>query len=212
MSLEDHGSDANGGRGDAPRAVHFSERDALPPPRDVGARLRGLRESRGLSQRALARLAGVTNATVSNIEQNAVSPSVASLRKLVRAMGTSLAEFFAAGGDGQPRFFYRAAELVELGAGAVSLRLVAAADPTRTLQVLHERYAPGADTGPEMLQHPGEEAGVVVSGHITLVVGEERQVLGPGDAYQFPSTLPHRFSNHGPEPCVLISASTPPTF
>ena len=195
--------------------AHFvknPEQLALPPPRDVGARLRLMREAQGMSQRALARAAGVTNATVSNIEQNAVSPSVASLRKLVRAMGSSLADFFALDDHDDGRFFFRAADLTELGTGPVSLRLVAPADGTRTLQLLHERYAPGADTGPEMLQHPGEEAGIVTEGQITILLGERRQVLGPGDAYQFPSTLPHRFINESDAPCVLVSASTPPTF
>ncbi len=188
------------------------EAGRLPAPRDVGARLRELRESSGLSQRALARAAGVTNATVSNIEANAVSPSVASLRKLVRAMGVSLADFFATADEGAPRPFYGASELVEIGSGPVSLRLVAAGVTSRQLQVLHECYAPGADTGAEMLSHPGEEAGIVVSGEITITVGALSRVLGPGDAWQFPSEVPHRFRNDGSAPCVLVSASTPPTF
>ncbi|MDX1657167.1 MAG: helix-turn-helix transcriptional regulator, partial [Candidatus Competibacteraceae bacterium] len=37
---------------------------------DLGARLRVVREARGLSQRELARRAGVTNGTISLIEQN----------------------------------------------------------------------------------------------------------------------------------------------
>ena len=30
------------------------------------------------------------------------------------------------------------------------------------MAVMHERYAPGADTGADMLRHDGEEGGVVV--------------------------------------------------
>lgn len=196
----------------AAHSVRQNEQIELGPPRDVGAQLRALREARGLSQRALARLAGVTNATVSNIETNSVSPSVASLRKIVRAMGTSMAEFFAADAAGPPRFFFKADDLVEIGSSLVSLRLVGSNNDERSLQVLHERYAPGADTGPEMIRHAGEEAGLVIEGHITITVGTFRSVLGPGDAYQFPSTLPHRFQNEHDLPCVLVSASTPPTF
>src|SRR5882757_4920110 len=48
---------------------------------DVGARLRGIRTTFGLSQRELARRAGVTNGLISLIEQNRVSPSVSSLKK-----------------------------------------------------------------------------------------------------------------------------------
>lgn len=48
---------------------------------DLGARLKLVRKIHGISQRQLARQAGVTNATVSFIEQGRVSPSVGSLEK-----------------------------------------------------------------------------------------------------------------------------------
>lgn len=62
---------------------------------DVGTRLRRLREGRGLSQRELAKRAGVTNSTISLIEQNRVSPSVSSLSKVVAGLPMSMAEFFS---------------------------------------------------------------------------------------------------------------------
>jgi mannose-6-phosphate isomerase-like protein (cupin superfamily) len=80
------------------------------------------------------------------------------------------------------------------------------------MAVLHEKYAPGADTGEEMLAHAGEEGGVVVRGRIELTVGGESRVLGVGDAFYFRSSLPHRFRNSGSEDCELVSASSPPTF
>jgi mannose-6-phosphate isomerase-like protein (cupin superfamily) len=43
-------------------------------------------------------------------------------------------------------------------------------------------------------------------------VGGESRILGPGDAYYFKSTLPHRFRNLGREECEIVSASSPPTF
>ena len=53
---------------------------------------------------------------------------------------------------------------------------------------------------------------VVVTGRIEITVGGRKRVLGPGDAYYFDSTLPHRFRNPDDEECVIISANTPPTF
>ena len=61
---------------------------------DVGARLRALRQMHGLSQRELARRAGVTNGLISLVEMNRVSPSVSSLKKLLDGIPMSLAEFF----------------------------------------------------------------------------------------------------------------------
>jgi len=48
----------------------------------IGPRLRALRDRLGLSQRALARKAGVPSSTVSLVESGRTSPSVGSLKKL----------------------------------------------------------------------------------------------------------------------------------
>jgi transcriptional regulator with XRE-family HTH domain len=179
---------------------------------DVGARLRGIRTTFGLSQRELARRAGVTNGLISLIEQNRVSPSVSSLKKVLDGVPMSLAEFFTLDLGQAPQAFYPVEELVELGNDQVSLRLVAAQRPGRQLTILHERYAVGAGTGDEMVVHRGEEGGVVVRGRIELTVGGATRVLGPGEAYYFASQLPHRFRNVGREACEIISACTPPSF
>lgn len=179
---------------------------------DVGARLRGIRVTFGLSQRELARRAGVTNGLISLIEQNRVSPSVSSLKKVLDGVPMSLAEFFTLDLSAPPQSFFSRDELVELGNAQVSLRLVAAQRSGRQLTILHERYAAGAGTGEEMIVHRGEEGGVVIHGRVELTVGGSARVLGPGEAYYFASQLPHRFRNAGREPCEIISASTPPSF
>jgi transcriptional regulator with XRE-family HTH domain len=179
---------------------------------DVGARLRSVRTTFGLSQRELARRAGVTNGLISLIEQNRVSPSVSSLKKVLDGIPMPLAEFFTLDLSAAPQAFYGAEELVELGNEAVSLRLIAAQRAGRQLTLLHERYAAGAATGEDMLAHRGEEGGVIIKGRIELTVGGATRVLGPGEAYYFASQLPHRFRNVGREACEIISACTPPTF
>ena len=60
----------------------------------IGARLRAVRAAYGLSQRELARRAGVTHGTISLIETERVSPSVSSLKKVLDGIPMSLAEFF----------------------------------------------------------------------------------------------------------------------
>lgn len=179
---------------------------------DVGNRLRTIRQLHGLSQRELARRAGVTNGLISLVEMNRVSPSVGSLKKLLDGIPMSLAEFFTGDINQRTPVFYGADELVEIGNEEVSLKLIAAQRAGRQMTLLHERYAPGAATGEEMLEHRGEEGGVVVRGQIEVTVGNDTRVLGPGEAYYFPSNLPHRFRNPGREVCEIVSCCTPPTF
>ena len=62
---------------------------------NIGARLKAVRQSNGLSQRQLAKRAGVTNATISLIESNRLNPSVGSLKRVLDGVPISLADFFA---------------------------------------------------------------------------------------------------------------------
>ncbi len=179
---------------------------------DLGTRLRAVREQYGLSQRELARRAGVTNGTISLIEQNKNSPSVASLKKVLDGIPLSLSEFFNRDLPSQDPIFFKARELLELAKGSISFRQVGRNLRHRKLQILHERYAPGADTGKLMLQHDGEEGGIVLRGRIEIVVGDQSRVLEAGDAYYFDSRQLHRFRNVGDQECELISVCTPPSF
>ncbi len=183
------------------------------PSDDIGTRLRLVRQIYGLTQRELARRAGVTNGAISLIEQNRVSPSISSLKKILDGIPLSLADFFTLNFASSDSVFFSSAELTEIAFGdAVSMRMVGRNIKDRALQMLYETYKPGADTGDAMLRHQGEECGIIVSGSLAVTVGAQEKILHPGDAYYFRSDVPHRFRNPGTEPCVLISANSPPSF
>ena len=179
---------------------------------DVGTHLKAVRQMYGLSQRELAKRAGVTNGLISLIEQNRVSPSVSSLKKVLDGIPIALADFFTLDLRSNPQVFFPREELTDIGTANVELRLVGGRLVKRSMSILHELYTPSADTGEEMLTHAGEEGGVIVKGRIEVTVGGESRVLAAGDAYYFKSTLPHRFRNIGREECEIVSASSPPTF
>ena len=179
---------------------------------DIGSRLRLLRTQHHLSQRELAKRSGVTNSTISLIESNQTNPSVGALKRILDGIPIGLAEFFALQPDRPKRAFYAADDLVEIGKGGISYRQVGENMAGRALQILRERYEPGADTGRIPLVHDGEEGAIILSGRLEVTVGQDRRVLGPGDAYYFESRQPHRFRCIGDSPCELVSACTPPTF
>lgn len=188
---------------------------------DIGKRLKELRNSKRLSQRQLAARTGVTNGLISMIEQNKISPSIASLKKILDGFSIGLADFFSDSSEPEPKTFFRWNELPSIRPPAVhgpdapqsKLTLLRLGQPgSHNLMMLHETYEPGADTGPTLYSHESEECGLVLSGQIEITVGEEVSVLGPGDGYIFNSQRPHRFRNTGLLPCILVSACTPPTF
>lgn len=179
---------------------------------DLGAQLRRVREAYGLSQRQLAKRAKISNATISLIESNSLNPSVGALKRILDAIPLGLSEFFSFQHPRAHQVFFKARDLVEIGRGAVSYRQVGHDLPGKSLQMLHERYAPGADSGRVQLCHEGQECAIIVSGMLEVTVGSDRVVLEAGDAYYFNSDQPHRFRNVGEGPCELVSACTPPSF
>lgn len=179
---------------------------------DVGPRLRHVRVKHGLSQRQLGKRVGVANSTISLIEANRINPSVGALKRILDGIPIGLAEFFAIEPPMPEKAFYRANELVEIGKGSISYLQIGADLFGRSLQMLKERYEPGADSGRIPLIHDGEEAGIIINGQLEVTVEGDQRVLGPGDAYYFESRRPHRFRCMGDEPCLLVSACTPPSF
>lgn len=181
---------------------------------DIGSRLSAARKMFGYTQRALAERAGVNHSTISLIEQNRISPSVGALKRILDGLPMSLSTFFS---DEQlepvGRFWFDRDELTNISSSdAVSLLQIGGNLNGRALQVMHETFQPGADTGPAMLVHEGEEAGFVIRGEIELTVAGQTRRLSEGDAYYFKSSLPHRFRNVGRKAAEIISACTPPTF
>lgn len=177
---------------------------------ELGQRLKYVRELFGFSQRELGTRAGLTHGTISFIERGKISPAVGTLRKILDSFPMTLAEFFAIDPRSEPQVFFSSSDLVEVGGGGVSLRQVGRNLSGRPLQILYERYPPGAETASEPYAHEGEEGGVVVQGTIELTVGNQTRRLGPGEGYLFPSRVPHRFRNPGPGECVIVSANSPP--
>jgi transcriptional regulator with XRE-family HTH domain len=170
-----------------------------------------MRKDNGLSQRALAKRSGISNATISLIESRKLNPSVAVLKRILDGVPMDLSTFFAEESPEPEPSVVRADDLMEIAGGKISYRQVGSDLSAKNIQILHERYAPGASTGKVALHHGGQEGGVVIRGHLELTLDGERFLLGPGDAYYFDSSRPHHFRNVGSDELEIVSACSPPS-
>jgi transcriptional regulator with XRE-family HTH domain len=176
----------------------------------VGARLRAVRELAGLSQRELAKRAGVTNATVSLIEQESHAPSLASLHRILTAIPISLADFFALPVSQKNALYYDAKDLAVVSRGAVDLRVLGSERRDKKLQLFIERYEPGAGTGEEPIVYDGETAAVVIKGTIEVEANGEVRRITAGGGYQLFGRVPYRLRNVGKAAAIVACACTPP--
>lgn len=186
---------------------------------DLGTRLKEVRLAANMSQRELAKRAGVPHGLISIIEQNKSSPSVATLRKVLSGVPMNLSEFFQEEVSNAGKIFFKKSELIDLTermpnharhrSARIEIMQVGDAQGAN-LQLLYERYQPKADTGATMFQHEAHEGGIVLKGTLELTVGDQVGILNPGDSYLFDSRTPHRFRNVGEGVLEFIAACTPP--
>ncbi len=173
---------------------------------EVGTRLRTLRALNGWSQRQLAKRAGVTNSTISMIEQGRVSPSIASLKKVLDGVPISLCDFFSLDIAEQHRAFY---QLSEDRAGYVTnarSRVVAQLHNGQ-LSGTYEQHSPGYDTGTEMQFYQADMVGFVVSGELEITIGGETQLLSTGDGFYIKSARPYRIRNRSKSMAASVIAT-----
>lgn len=179
----------------------------------IGLRLKRVRTHNNLSQRQLGRLSGVANATISQIENGRLNPTVGMLKKVLSGIPYSLAEFFTFDDlKSKRKVFFTKSELVNISDGDVQFEQIGGNLTGKLIQLMRETYQPDAHTGRHSLVHEGEECGIVLSGRLTVTVGEQKRTLKAGESYYFDSSIPHHFKNEGREICQLISACTPPSF
>ncbi|RVV99226.1 cupin domain-containing protein [Mesobaculum littorinae] len=192
----------------------------IAPEFDIGARLLAMRRAARLSQRQLAERAGVPHAQISVIETNRSSPSISTLRKILTGLNLTMADFFDGERAAPEGPFFGRDDLIDLtskvpvsGAqdmeGRITFRQIGDAR-RNNLQMLHEVYEAGADTGETRLEHFSNEGGYVIEGALEVTVGEDVRVLCPGESYLFDSRIPHRFRNVHDGRTVVVSACTPP--
>lgn len=178
--------------------------------KSMGERLAATRRRLGLSQRRVAELSGLTHGAICMIEQNKVSPSVASLQKLLSVYELPLSRFFAEE-ERTPSVVIKAEQLIELGSQGVSMKLVHNGNNRRQLGFMLETYAPGTDTGGQV-KHLGEEVGTVLEGSVLLTLAGQTYRLNAGDSYVIDTGEPHSFSNPSGQSCRIVSAHTPANF
>lgn len=164
---------------------------------DVGARLRSLREERGVSMRALARRSGLSANALSMIERGLTSPSVSTLHKLSGALEVPITAFFREEPPRSKIVFCKASDRVRIplvkgvweGLGGESF--------TGRMEPFMITVDTGGSSGPYGMIHTGHEFVFCLRGALEYNVDGEQFTLQAGDSLLFAANLNHRWRNPG---------------
>jgi len=172
----------------------------------VGKRLREIRLNRCLSMKSLAKLSRLSINTLSLIENNKTSPSIATLQQLAKALEVSITAFFEI--EQIPKHVvytsrYKRGDTQVENALMENLGKGLAGNIVQPFVVTLE---PGAGSGEQMIVHTGHEFVYVLSGRIMYVIDEKPYLLDRSDSLVFESHLPHRWKNisEGESQIILV--------
>ncbi|WP_029003061.1 cupin domain-containing protein [Azorhizobium doebereinerae] len=200
----------------AAAAVPAPAGETTEDDRALGLAIRAARLSRGRSLQRVAEAAGISVGLLSQIERGISSPSVRALRAICGALDVEVQALFGgedAASAEAPRHILRVHQRRRLNLGGKGLvKDFLTAGNSGALQIMEIVLAPGGSSGLEPYHHVGEEGGVVLAGALELVIDGAVHRLGPGDAFCFESTLPHRFSNVADGETRVLWITTPPVW
>ncbi len=180
-------------------------------PVNVGTRVKGVREQRGLSLRDIGQRTGIQEATLAAIEDGSIAPPLGTIIKLAKALDMKMG-YFISGEENKPFTIVRHNDR----------RVVSRHDSKKGEQYGYEfeSLAPHkkdrhmepflvtldpAETEEERSTHDGQEFIFVLQGRMEVRLGDEIHVLAPGDAIYYDSTVPHLVKCHGDKSTKILA-------
>jgi transcriptional regulator with XRE-family HTH domain/KaiC/GvpD/RAD55 family RecA-like ATPase len=189
--------------------IVFESQKRSMGPLKLGMRLRDLRIKRGLSQKDLADLVGVTSSTISQVESNLIYPSLPALVKIAEILSVEVGSFFQKRTDGLDRLVFSSADAKDVRLPALSNGLVAAKRLTPLdLDTKAEPYLieipPGETIPAHFFIHKGEELGYVISGKLEFRMKKAVHTAESGDIISLSREAPSLWRNPGTGEAKLL--------
>ncbi|MBZ8118488.1 XRE family transcriptional regulator [Roseovarius sp. LXJ103] len=185
----------------------------IPETRTLGADLRALRKSRGITLSDLAEALGRSVGWLSQVERDLSTPSVSDLHEISAAMGvqTSLLFGHAPAPAEEAGYIVRRGARRPIGADVEGLtEELLSPDLTDDFEVVHSTFAPHSAV-PAAKSRPTQEVGYILSGQLDLRIGERAFTVGPGDSFRIRGEL-HEWANPYDIPCVALWVIAPPVY
>ena len=176
---------------------------------EIGIKLKELRLKKKLTQEELADRSELTKGYISQLENDLTSPSIATLKDILQALGSSLSEFFSEDEE-EPLVFTKEDYFLKEGENSSVTWLVPTAQKN-AMEPIMLRLKGGAATEKD-LPHDGEEFGYVLKGTIKVCVGKRDCEAKEGESFYFRSNKTHYLVNLTDEEAVVLWLSCPPNF
>lgn len=166
----------------------------MAPKPSLGAKLRFIRDERGLSQRDLAHKAGISINSVSLIERDENSPSVATLQALAIALAVKMSYFFD---DDEPQnvLHVKSGKRPTITNKGVQIEGIGGELTRQEMEPFLVTLEPHSGSGDRQVVHTGHEFVYCLQGQVEYIIDGDIHQLEEGDFLLFEAHLPHIWRN-----------------
>ena len=188
----------------------------MPANNEVGAKIKSLRELRGVTVEELSERSGMTPGQIEEIEAGKVAASLTPLLKIARGLGCRLGTFLddtsisgpvvtstKQDNDSGMRF---------VGAGdknGLVFHALAANKADRSMEPFVIDVHPPQSSDYEVSSHEGEEFVFVLEGEIEVDYGRKLYRVKAGESIYYESIVPHHLHAFGGEARILAVIYAP---
>jgi transcriptional regulator with XRE-family HTH domain len=185
--------------------------DKIMLEKKIADKIKEARKNKGLTLAQLSEEVGLSKGLLSRIENNQVSPPIATLSKIARGLEVPISIFFKDNDSDQEGYAVTYSnerkQVVRRGTkiGFTYFSLTSMKS-RHVIEPFIVKYPVIAKEPNVLFDHPGEEFLLVLKGEMELVYGKEKIRLEAGDSIHFDPSTPHRGQNTGNEEaeCLVI--------
>jgi transcriptional regulator with XRE-family HTH domain len=174
---------------------------------NLGARLKSIRQQKGLTVRGLARKAGCSASFISQLELNQASPTIANFEKICGALKMSLVDML------REETHLQEPMKIPLHSDTYSLamrwqkawlRHLLPGHETKAFTALQLTLDVGGTTPSRRCRRSINELAIILAGHVELEVGAKTISLKPSEAIYFDLGMAHEWHNVGATTAEII--------
>ena len=180
----------------------------------IGPKIRSIRLKKKMGLVELGRHTGLSPAMLSKIERGQLFPTLPTLLRIAMVFSVGLDYFIAADRDAPVVGISRHQDRLrfpEQAGGTDQAYEFESLDFPAVQRLLNSYFAEFFAVAPEKLrrhQHPGAEFLYVLSGTLTLHIGDDQHTLEARDSIYFDSTVPHAYRKSGAKACCALVVTT----
>ncbi len=189
--------------------IVFRDQKQIKNKFDLGAKIKSIRLMRGLSQKHLANLTGVTPSTISQVEKNLIYPSLPALFRIAESLSVEVATFFRNHGLEKNVYVYPGEERVptpmtRIPKNDADAKLLLPPDIEIPGEAVIIRIHPGKKLTNHFFTHKGQELGYLISGRLEMTVKNQSHEIKPGDTVYLQKDIPGQWQNTGDESAEIL--------